>query len=59
VTLLIFYFDSKRFFLTHQSAVPSNWLEFSGVMPLLASNFPRGESTLIFPDMNGSEYRIR
>ena len=37
----------------YQSAVPSNWLEFSGVIPLVANNCPKGESTLIFPDMKG------
>ena len=37
----------------YQSAVPSNWFEFSGVIPFEASNLPRGESTLIFPDMKG------
>ena len=36
-----------------QSAVPSNWLEFSGVIPLVANSWPRGESTLIVPLMKG------
>lgn len=37
----------------YQSALPSNWFEFSGVIPFVASNLPKGESTLIFPLMNG------
>lgn len=37
----------------YQSAVPSNWLLFSGVIPFEANNCPRGESTLILPLMKG------
>eukprot|EP01047_Picozoa_sp_COSAG01_P017634 COSAG01_NODE_937_length_12628_cov_12.665257_18_plen_77_part_00 len=37
----------------YQSWLPSNWFEFSGVMPLLSSSCPSGDSVLILPDMNG------
>jgi hypothetical protein len=39
--------------LVYQSWLPSNWFEFSGVMPLLRSSRPSGESALILPDLNG------
>ena len=43
----------ERIGTIYQFAVPSNWFEFSGVMPFVARSLPSGESTLILPDMNG------
>jgi hypothetical protein len=37
----------------YQSAVPSNWFELAGVIPLDASSLPNALSTLILPDMKG------
>jgi hypothetical protein len=45
--------DHHCFLALHQSAVSSNWLEFCGVVPSVASSLPKGLSTLILPDMNG------
>jgi hypothetical protein len=47
------YRKKNSYKIYYQLADPSNWLLFSGVMPLPLSSCPKGDSGLILPDMKG------